>query len=112
MDHHGEWMKITLRFAKFGILYIVPLTKKGLQLIFIFPKEEIKIALISFLKKLLTIMEFLKKLISIKAVSNTAGIMHYNQKHGSNIEIRQCKYLNNIVEQGHRKIIPFFIALF
>ena len=31
--------------------------------------------------------------------ANTAGIKDYNKKHETEIEIRQCKYLNNIVEQ-------------
>ena len=34
--------------------------------------------------------------------SNTAAIKHYNQTHKTGIAIRQCKYLNNIVEQDHR----------
>ena len=36
--------------------------------------------------------------------ANTAGIKDYNKKHETEIEIRQCKYLNNIVEQDHRNI--------
>ena len=33
-----------------------------------------------------------------KSGANTAAIEAYNQECGSTIEIRQCKYLNNIVE--------------
>ena len=36
--------------------------------------------------------------------SNTAAIEAYNAERGSRIEIRQCKYLNNIVEQDHRRV--------
>ena len=39
-----------------------------------------------------------------KSGSNKAGIGGYNQENGTLIEIRQCKYLNNIVEQDHRFI--------
>ena len=39
-----------------------------------------------------------------KSGANKAGIEHYNKENDSNIEIRQCKYLNNIVEQDHRFI--------
>ena len=39
-----------------------------------------------------------------KSGANTAGIEDYNEYHASDIEIRQCKYLNNIVEQDHRNI--------
>jgi putative transposase len=36
--------------------------------------------------------------------ANTAGIKDYNVEHETKIELRQCKYLNNIVEQDHRNI--------
>ena len=39
-----------------------------------------------------------------KSGSNTAGIEGYSYDEGAYIEIRQCKYLNNIVEQDHRFI--------
>jgi putative transposase len=37
-----------------------------------------------------------------KSGANTAAIKAYNEETGTSIEIRQCKYLNNIVEQDHR----------
>jgi putative transposase len=36
--------------------------------------------------------------------ANTAGIESYNAGHDTAIAIRQCKYLNNIVEQDHRAV--------
>lgn len=39
-----------------------------------------------------------------KSGSNTTAIRVYNKRSFSNIKIRQCKYLNNIVEQDHRFI--------
>ena len=39
-----------------------------------------------------------------KSGANTAAIHKYNYDHGKRIKIRQCKYLNNIVEQDHRRI--------
>lgn len=36
--------------------------------------------------------------------ANTAAFKHYNHDHNKRIKIRQCKYLNNIVEQYHRRI--------
>jgi putative transposase len=39
-----------------------------------------------------------------KTGANTAGIKLYNRRNYSNIKIRQCKYLNNIVEQDHSMI--------
>ena len=39
-----------------------------------------------------------------KSDSNTGAIKVYNKRSFSKIKIRQCKYLNNIVEQNHRFI--------
>ena len=39
-----------------------------------------------------------------KSGANTAAIQDYNHDHDKRIKIRQCKYLNNIVEQDHRRI--------
>jgi putative transposase len=38
--------------------------------------------------------------------ANAAAIDSYNTAHHSDIERRQCKYLNNVVEQDHRAIKP------
>jgi putative transposase len=39
-----------------------------------------------------------------KSGANTAAIESYNSEHAAEIELRQAKYLNNIVEQDHRAI--------
>jgi putative transposase len=39
-----------------------------------------------------------------KSGSNKAAIDAYNVSMGSSVEARQCKYLNNIVEQDHRRV--------
>jgi transposase-like protein len=59
-------------------------------------------------------LRFLKKaigsngkpsLINIdKSGANTAGIKQYNVDEKKHVKIRQCKYLNNIIEQDHRFI--------
>ena len=36
--------------------------------------------------------------------SNQAGLKQLNQDNKPRIKIRQCKYLNNIIEQDHRRI--------
>jgi len=38
------------------------------------------------------------------SAANKAAITSYNEEHGTAIEIRQMKYLNNIVEQDHRGV--------
>jgi putative transposase len=45
------------------------------------------------------------KVINIdKSSSNNSAIRVYNKRSFSNIKNRQCKYLNNIIEQDHRFI--------
>jgi transposase-like protein len=36
--------------------------------------------------------------------ANIAAIKDYNEEHDAEVEIRQVKYLNNVVEQDHRAI--------
>jgi len=36
--------------------------------------------------------------------ANQAGLKQFNRNHNKRIKIRQCKYLNNIIEQDHRRI--------
>jgi putative transposase len=38
------------------------------------------------------------------SAANEAAITSYNEEHGTSIEIRKAKYLNNIVEQDHRGV--------
>jgi putative transposase len=59
-------------------------------------------------------LRFLKKAIRRNGVpetitidgsdANEAAIKSYNEAHGTNIIIRQVKYLNNIIEQDHRAV--------
>ena len=59
-------------------------------------------------------LRFLKKAIHRHGVpetitidgsdANETAIKRYNEEHGTAIEIRQIKYLNNIVEQDHRAV--------
>jgi len=39
-----------------------------------------------------------------KSGANKSGIQFFKKAHGQRIKIRQCKYLNNIIEQDHRFI--------
>jgi transposase-like protein len=36
--------------------------------------------------------------------ANTAGLKQVNRDNNTRITIRQCKYLNTIIEQDHRRI--------
>jgi putative transposase len=39
-----------------------------------------------------------------KSGANKAGIEDFNRENGTDVMIRQCKFLNNIVEQDHRAV--------
>jgi putative transposase len=45
-----------------------------------------------------------EKITIDKSGANTAAIVSYNVDHDAAVEIRQVKYLNNVVEQDHREI--------
>src|SRR5688500_13921677 len=46
----------------------------------------------------------LEKITIDGSAANAAAIKSYNEDHGTSIEIRQVKYLNNMVEQDHRGV--------
>ena len=46
-----------------------------------------------------------------KSSANTAAIESYDAEQDADVEIRQVKYINNIVEQDHRAIKTFFVRL-
>jgi len=45
-----------------------------------------------------------------KSGANAAGIDAYNAESGPRVQVRQCKYLNNIVEQDHRFVKQRMVA--
>jgi putative transposase len=45
-----------------------------------------------------------EKITIDRSGANAAAIDSYNAEHAVDIDMRQCKYLNNIVEQDHRAI--------
>jgi DDE domain len=45
-----------------------------------------------------------ERITSDGSAVNEAAIKRYNKEHGTAIEIRQIKYLNNLVEQDHRGV--------
>jgi putative transposase len=66
-------------------------------------KRDCKAAL-RFLRKAIRCNGTPIKITIDKSGANTAAIGSYNTDHKSGIEMRQIKYLNNIVEQDHRAI--------
>jgi putative transposase len=66
-------------------------------------KRDRKAAL-RFLRKAICRHDVPEKITIDKSGTNTAAIVSYNANHDAAVEIRQVKYLNNIVEQDHRGI--------
>ena len=71
---------------------------------FLLTKRRLRMSAQPFLIKAIEI-NGIPELINIdKSGSNKIAIKLYNKRSFTDIEIRQCKYLNNIVEQDHRFI--------
>ena len=83
-----------------GITYTEPLIRKETPLT---KKRDTKAAK-RFLIKAIGSNGLPEKITIDKSGANKAAIEEYNRENGTSIEIRQIKYLNNIVEQDHRGI--------
>ena len=57
-----------------------------------------------FLRKAIDQCGTPEKITIDKSGANTAAIEEYNSENEASIELRQVKYLNNVVEQDHRAI--------
>ena len=76
--------------------------KVGETVDFMLTKYRDKKAVTRFLKKMIK-RNGKPGLINIdKSGANLAGVHDYNKENVTRIKIRQCKYLNNVVEQDHR----------
>ncbi len=45
-----------------------------------------------------------EKINADKSGANAAGLKAFNHEHSTDIELRQVKYLNNLIEQDHRRV--------
>ena len=78
--------------------------KEGKTVDFLLTKRRQRMSAQSFLIKAIE-GNGLPELINIdKSGANKSAIRVYNKRTFSKIKIRQCKYLNNIVEQDHRMV--------
>lgn len=78
--------------------------KEGKTIDFLLTAKRDRKAAMRFLKKAIKLCGTPKKINIDKSGANTAALNDYNAETNSNIEIRQSKYLNNVVEQDHRNI--------
>ena len=84
--------------------YYRAVDKQGQTIDFLLTATRDAQAALCFLKK--AIKENDKpSLVNIdQSGANNAGLKQFNRTHNTRIKIRQCKYLNNIIEQDHRRI--------
>ena len=78
--------------------------KEGRTVDFLLTPHRDRAAAEAFLHKAIRNQGLPEKITIDQSGSNTAAITHYNKIHKTAIAIRQCKYLNNIVEQDHRAV--------
>ena len=78
--------------------------KAGDTVDFLLTAKRDRKAALRFLRKAIGHHGVPEKITIDKSGANTAAIESYNAEHEADIEIRQIKYLNNIVEQDHRAV--------
>ena len=78
--------------------------KQGQTIDFLLTKHRDERAAKRFLTKAIRRHGVPEKITIDGSAANEAAIKSYNEEHGTNIIIRQVKYLNNIVEQDHRAV--------
>ncbi len=84
--------------------YYRAVDKHGQTIDFLLSMTRDRQAARRFLKKAIT-QNGKPSLVNIdQSGANTAGLKQVNRDNNTRIKMRQCKYLNNIVEQDHRRI--------
>ena len=78
--------------------------KQGQTIDFLLTEQRDEHAAKRFLTKAIRRHGVPEKITIDGSAANKAAITSYNEEHGTAIEIRQIKYLNNIVEQDHRGV--------
>jgi putative transposase len=78
--------------------------KTGQTIDFLLTEQRDKRAVKRFLTKAIRRHGVPEKITLDGSEANEAAIKRDNEAHGTSIEIRQIKYLNNIIEQDHRGV--------
>jgi putative transposase len=78
--------------------------KQGQTIDFLLTEQRDQEAALRFLKKAIRRHGVPEKITIDGSAANEAAIKRFNEEYGTAIEIRQIKYLNNIVEQDHRGV--------
>ena len=78
--------------------------KQGQTIDFLLTEHRDQEAALRFLQQAIRRNGVPEKITIDGSDANEAAIKRYNEAHGTAIEIRQIKYLNNLVEQDHRAV--------
>jgi transposase-like protein len=102
----GSWrLDETYVKVKGGWKYLYrAVDKAGATVDFLLTAKRDRKAALRFLRKAIGQHGVPEKIAIDKSGANTAAIESYNDEHETDIEMRQIKYLNNIVEQDHRAV--------
>jgi putative transposase len=84
--------------------YYRAVDKEGNTIDFLLTAKRDKLAATRFLRQAIRNNCTPAKINIDKSGSNTSAIKAYNDEAGTDIDFRQCKYLNTIVEQSHRSV--------
>ncbi|CDN90603.1 Integrase, catalytic region [Hydrogenophaga intermedia] len=104
LEQAGEWMRPISRWPASGNTFIGPLTREGDAVDFLFTAKRDLAAARRFLECAINLHDLPEKITIDKSGANTAAIESVKADACVGILLRQCKYLNNIVEQDHRAI--------
>jgi len=89
--------------GKWAYLYRA-VDKDGHTIDFLLTPQRDRDAAEAFLRKAIRTQGLPEKITIDQSSANTKAIEHYNRDHHTAILIRQCKYLNNLIEQDHRAV--------
>jgi putative transposase len=78
--------------------------RTGQTIDFLLTEQRDQEAALRFLKQAIRRHGVPEKITIDGSDANEVAIKRYNEEHGTNIIIRQVKYLNNIIEQDHRAV--------
>ena len=78
--------------------------KAGQTVDFLLTAHRDRAAALRFLRKAIRSQGLPEKITIDKSGANTAAIESYNSEQATTIEMRQCKYLNNVIEQDPRAV--------
>ena len=85
--------------------YLYKVVDKEIDMVdFLLTKKRKRLSAQSFLIKAIENNGFPELINLDRNGTNMSAVKVYNKRSSSKINIRQCKYLNNIVEQEHKRI--------